>query len=77
MYTREDISALPVPENKFEGGEANYLGQLSVTQQMVAQKPRDMKDNKSLGVDGISSTLLLEIVEKMTSPLAIVFSWSL
>ena len=31
VFTREDISALPVPETKFEGRESDYLGQLIVT----------------------------------------------
>ena len=53
VFTREDISALPVPETKFEGRESDYLGQLIVTPKMVAKKIRDMKDNKSSGVDGI------------------------
>ena len=26
VFTREDISALPVPDTKFEGRESNYLG---------------------------------------------------
>ena len=79
MFTREDISALPVPETKFEGGEreSDYLGQLGVTAKMVAKKIWDMKDNKSPGVDGITPKLLLEIVEIVTIPLAIVFSLSL
>ena len=38
-------------------------GQLIVTPKMVAKKIRDMKDNKSPGVDGIPPKLLLEIVE--------------
>ena len=53
VFTREDISILPVLETKFEGREFDYLGQLIVTPTMVAMKIRDMKDNKSLGVDGI------------------------
>ena len=31
VFTREDISALLVPEIKFEGRESGYLGQLIVT----------------------------------------------
>ena len=31
VFTREDISALPVPDTKFEGRESDYLGQLIVT----------------------------------------------
>ena len=67
-FTRKDISALPVSETKFEGRESDYLGQLIVTLKMAARKIRDMKDNKSLGVDGILSTLLLEIVEQISIP---------
>ena len=77
MFTREDISILPVLETKFEGRESDYLGQLIVTPTMVAMKIRDMKDNKSPGVDGIPPKLLLEIVEQIIIPLATVFSLSL
>ncbi|KAK2147931.1 hypothetical protein NP493_3311g00001 [Ridgeia piscesae] len=44
---------------------------------MVAMKIRDMKDNKSAGVDGIPPKLLLEIVEQISIPLATVFNLSL
>ena len=43
MFTREDISILPVLETKFEGREFGYLGQLIVTPTMVAMKIRDMR----------------------------------
>ena len=74
---REDTSALPVPETKFEGRESDYLGQLIVTPKMVAKKIRDMKENKSPGVDGIPPKLLLEIVEQISIPLATVFNLSI
>ena len=70
VFTREDISILPVLETKFEGREFDYLGQLIVTPNMVAMKLNDMKDNKSL-------ILLLEIVEQISIPLATVFNVSL
>ena len=44
---------------------------------MVAKKIRDMKDNKSPGVDGIPPKLLLEIVEQISIPLATVFNLAL
>ena len=65
VFTREDISILQVLETKFEGREFDYLGQLIVTPTMVAMKIRDMKDNKSPGVNGIPPKLLLEIVEQI------------
>ena len=77
VFTREDISALQVPETKFEGRHLGYIGQLIVTSNMVAKKIRDMKDNKSPGVDGIPPKLLLEIVEQISIPLATVFNLSL
>ena len=77
VFTREDISILPVLETKFEGREFDYLGQLIVTPTMVAMKIRDMKDNKSPGVDGIPPKLLLEIVEQISIPRATVFNLSL
>ena len=77
VFTREDISTLPVLDTKFEGREFDYLGQLIVTPTMVAMKIRDMKDNKSPGVDGIPPKLLLEIVEQISIPLPTVFNLSL
>ena len=53
VFIRGDVSILPVLETEFEGRESDYLGQLCVTLTMVAMKIRDMKDNKSPGVDGI------------------------
>ena len=44
---------------------------------MVAVKIRDMKDNKSPGVDGIPPKFLLGIVEQISTLLATVFNLSL
>ena len=77
MFTREDISALPVLETQFEGRESDYLGQLIVTPKMLAKKIRNMKNNKSPGVDGIPPKLLLEIIEQIRIPLATVLNLSL
>ena len=38
VFTREDISILPVLETKFEGRQYDYIGQLVVTPTMVAMK---------------------------------------
>ena len=72
MFTREDISSLPVPDAKFHDAKSDYLGQLIITPEMVAKKIKAMKDNKSPGVDGIPPNLLMEWI-----PLARVFNVSL
>ena len=77
VFTTKDISSLPVPFTKFEGNKSEHLGQLFVTPEMIAQKIKKMKDNKSPGVDGIPPNLLKEIVEQISTPLAKLFNLSL
>ena len=81
MFTREDISSLPVPDAKFFEVKIDYLGQLIVTPEMVAKKIKAMpmkdKVKKSPGVDGIPPKLLMETVEQVSIPLARVFNWLL
>ena len=38
VFTREDISSLPVPDAKFQEHQSDYLGPLIVTPEMVAKK---------------------------------------
>ena len=77
VFTTEDISSLPVPFTKFEDNKSEHLGQLFVTPEMIAQKIKKVKDNKSPGVDGIPPKLLKEIVEQISTPLANFFNLSL
>ena len=64
VFTKEDISSLPVADAKFQGAKSDYLGPLVVTPELVAKKIKAMKDNKSEGVDGIPPKLLTQTVEK-------------
>ena len=77
VFTREDISSLPVPDANFQEARSDYIGQLIVTPEMVAKKIKQMKDNKSPGVDGIPQKLLMETVEQISIPLARVINLSL
>ena len=77
VFTREDISSLPVSNAKFQEAKSDYLGQLIVTPEIVAKKIKAMKDNKSPGVDGFPPKLQMEIVENVNIPLANVFNLSL
>ena len=71
VFTREDISSLPVPDAKFQDANSYYLGQLIVTPEMVAKKIKAMNDNKSPGVDGIVPKLLMKTVEQISVQLVI------
>ena len=77
MFTKEDISSLPVADAKFQEAKSDYLGPLVVTPEMVAKKIKAMKNNNSPGVDGIHPKLLMETVEQISIPLARVFNLSL
>ena len=70
VFTKEDISSLPVADAKFQGAKSHYLGPLVVTPELVAKKIKAMKDNKSPGVDAIPPKLLLETVEQISILLA-------
>ena len=72
MFTREDISLLPVPDVKFQEAKSDYLGRLIVTPEMVAKNIKAVKDSKSSELDG--TKLLMETVEKVSIPLARLFN---
>ena len=56
---------------------ASILVQLFVTPETIANKIKNVKDNKSPGVDGIPPKQLKEIVEQISTPLANFFNLSL
>ena len=58
QFLPQKISAHFVLFTKFESNKSEHLGQLFVTPEMIAQKIKKMKDNKSPGVDGIPPKLL-------------------
>ena len=74
VFTRENISSLPVPDAKFQEVKFVYLGPLIVTSEMVDKKTKTMKDNKSPGVDAIPPKLLMETVEQTSIQLRRVFN---
>ena len=77
VFTTENITSLSVPFTKFYGNKSEHLGQLFVTPEMIAKKIKNMKDNKSTGVDGIPPKLLKKIIQHISTTLAKVFNLSL
>ena len=69
VFTKEDISSLPLPARKFEGDQSQNLGQLFITPEMITKTIKMMK-KKSPGVDGIKPKLLKETVSEISMPLA-------
>ena len=77
MFTRENISSLPIPDAKFQKAKSEYLGPLIVSPEMDSKKVKTMKDNESPGMDGIPPKILMETVEQISIPLARVFNISI
>ena len=71
------VFTLPVPETKFNESDGEMSGQLVVSPEVVASKIKNMKENKTPGVDGLSPKILKETVEQISKPLAHVFNMSL
>ena len=57
VFTNGDISSQPF--RKREGDESTQSGPLFVTPEMISNKIKMMKENKSPGVDEISPKLLI------------------
>ena len=58
VFTREDINSLPRTVTTCNGPKTEMLGRLIVMPEGVASKISNMKENKSPGVDGMSSNIL-------------------
>ena len=56
VFTRENISSLPVPDVKFQEAKSDYLGPLIVTPEMVAKKIKAMKDITGSGWNSSKTT---------------------
>ena len=77
VFTREDISSLPVPYAKFQENKSDHLRQLILTPVMAVKKIKAMENNKLPGMDGNPLKLLMEIEEKNNIQLARAFNLSL
>ena len=69
VFTRDNITLIPVPVTKFEDDQSDHLGQLILTPEMIAKTIKKMTNNKSPGVDEIPLKMLKEIVQQISTPL--------
>ena len=49
VFTKEDISSLPVADAKFQEAKSEYLGPLVVNPEMVAKKIKAMNHRERMG----------------------------
>ena len=78
VFTTEDCSNIPVPEQIFKGNLLNegLLG-LEITSKMVEIKLEKLGVNKCPGLDGIHPKLLYELRREIADPLTKIYNCSL
>ena len=69
VFTLEDKNNLPVHEPLL-ADNVECLTNMLITPAMIVTKIKKLNDNKSLGIDGMTSKLLKEITEEISVPLA-------
>ena len=75
VFTSEDLNNLPTPADHYSGNSP--LASLEITESMVQEKVNKLDPNKSPGPDSIHPTVLKQLAEELTLPLAIIFNRSL
>lgn len=77
VFTTEDKSNIPEPEQVFLGSVTDELVDIKITPEMVRSKLDELNVNKSSGPDGLHPKLLYEIKNEVAKPLAELFILSL
>ena len=74
VFTDEDLSNIPTPSKTHY---RSVLSEVTITREMVLKKLRDLKPNKSPGLDGWHPFYLRELAEELCTPLSILYSKSI
>ena len=53
VFTREDISSMPTPEEFYTGSQDNKLTDVTISESVIAERLRSLKADKSAGVDNL------------------------
>ena len=77
VFTKEDVTDIPVPDSCFGGGCEAKLVDIVIDPEIVAAKLRNLKSDKATGDDSLSPRLLRNIISEIASSVAIIFRKSL
>ena len=74
VFTKEDMSDIPVPEQKYDG---DMLEELQISDEEVIEKLINLNPSKSPGPDGFHPRVMKETADIVGHPLALIFTKSL
>jgi len=77
VFTREDVSCLPNPEQMYTGSQSGSLMDIVISEQVIADRLRSLKSDKSAGVDNLGPRLLKELGQEIAGPIADLFRQSI
>lgn len=77
VFTVENISSIPSPENLFESEIGNELSNVIIDERVVFNKLSELNINKSPGPDNIHPKLLYELREELAKPLTQLYKLSM
>jgi len=77
IYTQEDMSSLPAPEQIFHGKDSEFLTNITVDVETVKKKLQSLRPDKASGPDDIPPRLLCELSEELCQPLAVILQKSM
>jgi hypothetical protein len=73
-FTREDLSSLPTPIQKFDPALGPPLSSIHVEVEKVKEKIDCLNPNKSCGPDGLRARTLRELSAELSEPITIIFN---
>jgi len=77
VFTAEDKSYIPEPEQIYNGSASDKLEHILVTPDIVKSKLTELNVNKSSGPDGFHPKFLFEVRNEISKPLADLYNLSL
>ena len=77
VYTKEDLTNMPVPRQMFFGREEDKLREVHMDMDIVRKKLIVLKPDKAPGAGGIYAVALREVAEEICQPLSVLFDRSL
>ena len=77
VFTKEDLENIPEPMRMFKGGIKEEITEVFITKNCVAGHLKNLKNNKSPGIDALHPMFLREIREEISEVLADIMNRSL
>ena len=77
VFTAENMTDIPVPTNMFSGNDSDKLCDIIFTEEEVRKRLLCLREDKSAGVDEMSSRFIKDVCHELTAPVTLLFNQSM